>query len=167
MNMTRTGAVMGTPYYMSPEQARGSARRDQRSDLYAVGVILVRGDHGRVPFNADTFNELLFKIVLSEVPPPETIVPDLDPAFSSIIARSMARDLTQRFQTTAEFIRALDSWMQSGAAVSVPPAADACGRRSACRRALGGRAAMGSQANLNRAGPATGRDQRQLGQLAA
>jgi serine/threonine-protein kinase len=120
-----------------------------------MGVILYEAVTGRVPFDAGTFNQLMFKIVLSEVPPPETIVPDLDPAFSSIISKSMARDLTQRFQTTVEFIAALDGWLRSGAAVSLPPAGDAATAGLLPAGASGGaRAAMGSQTNINRGGAA-------------
>ena len=114
MSLTRTGAVMGTPYYMSPEQAKGSKEIDLRSDLYSVGVILYEAITGQVPFNADTFNELIFKIVLEMPPPPEQLVPDLDPAFAAILRKSMAREAPQRFQTAAEFQAALMQWMQVG-----------------------------------------------------
>jgi len=110
MNVTREGAVVGTPYYMSPEQARGGTV-DQRSDIYALGVLLYQATTGQVPFQATTFNELLFKIVLEPAPPPQHWVPDMDPDFAAIIQRAMARDPAHRFQSCAEFKDALLAWL--------------------------------------------------------
>ncbi len=109
-SMTRTGAVMGTPFYMSPEQARGQTV-DHRSDLYSVGVVAYQMITGRVPFNADTFNELLFKIALESPEPAELLAPGLDPNFSAIVMRGMARDLNHRFQNAADFRGAVDGWL--------------------------------------------------------
>jgi serine/threonine-protein kinase len=109
-SMTRTGAVMGTPYYMSPEQAKGAKGMDHRADLYAVGVILYECITGRVPFNADTFNELLFKIVLETPQPIEQVVPDSDAQFNQIIQRAMAREPGVRYQSAREFQEAVDAW---------------------------------------------------------
>jgi eukaryotic-like serine/threonine-protein kinase len=109
-SMTRTGAVMGTPYYMAPEQAKGARDLDHRVDLYAAGVILYEAITGEVPFNADTFNELLFKIVLEAAKPVEQVVPNTDPNFAAIVNKSMAREPGQRFQTAREFQQALEQW---------------------------------------------------------
>jgi serine/threonine-protein kinase len=109
-SMTRTGAVMGTPYYMAPEQAKGSRDLDHRVDLYAAGVILYECITGEVPFNADTFNELLFKIVLEQARPVEQVVPGIDATFAAIVNKSMAREPAQRFQTAREFQSALEQW---------------------------------------------------------
>lgn len=114
MSMTRTGTVMGTPFYMSPEQAKGARSTDERSDLYAVGVILYEAVTGQVPYNAGTFNELIFKIVLETPAAPETFVPNLDPGFGQLIRKSMARDPEQRFQTAAAFRDAISVWLHTG-----------------------------------------------------
>ncbi|HYP86581.1 MAG TPA: serine/threonine-protein kinase, partial [Polyangiaceae bacterium] len=109
-SMTRTGAVMGTPYYMAPEQAKGSRDLDHRVDLYAAGVILYEAITGEVPFNADTFNELLFKIVLETARPVESVVPGIDPNFAAIVNKSMAREPAARFQSAREFQQVLEQW---------------------------------------------------------
>lgn len=110
MSMTRTGAVMGTPYYMSPEQAKGARAIDTRSDLYSIGVIIYEAITGQVPFNAQTFNELIFKIALESPPPPEQFVPNLDPAFGVLMRKAMARDPAERFQTAGELKEAMLAW---------------------------------------------------------
>ncbi|MEO5726767.1 MAG: serine/threonine-protein kinase [Byssovorax sp.] len=114
MSMTRTGAVMGTPFYMSPEQARG-AKIDTRSDLYSVGVVIYQAVTGRVPFHAETFNELVFKIALESPEPAEIVAPGLDPAFAALIVRSMVRDPGGRFQTAQEFQAAVAQWLMTAA----------------------------------------------------
>jgi len=117
-SMTRTGAVMGTPYYMSPEQAKGTRDIDQRVDLYAAGVILYECVTGQVPFDAETFNELLFKIVLEEPPPVSKAAPELDAGFAAIVDKARSKDPAQRFQTARDFQQALETWA-SGAKVEL------------------------------------------------
>jgi serine/threonine protein kinase len=122
MSMTRTGAVMGTPYYMSPEQAKGG-QVDQRSDIYAIGVVLYQMITGRVPFNASSFNELLFKIALESPEPIEHIVNDCPPSFVALVNRAMAREPEGRFQNCREFQQALVQWhaQAGGHAISGTP----------------------------------------------
>jgi serine/threonine protein kinase len=107
MRMTRTGVVMGTPYYMAPEQARGSKEIDHRCDLYAAGAILYECVTGRVPFEAESVNELLFKIVLEPLLPPRSMAPELDPAFEALILCAMGREADNRYQTAPQFREAL------------------------------------------------------------
>ena len=124
MNVTRAGAVVGTPYYMSPEQAKGSSAIDARTDVYAIGVLLYQATTGQVPYQAETFNELLFKIVLEVAPPPQVYVPDIDPEFAGIILKAMAREPEHRFQSCAEFAAALQSFhLARSSALPAPPAA--------------------------------------------
>jgi serine/threonine protein kinase len=110
--MTRANAVLGTPCYMSPEQARGASETDVRSDIYSCGVILFESVTGRLPFEGESFNDLMFKIALSDAPSALTYVPTLDPDFAAMIARAVARDPGARFATAQDFADALDTWMR-------------------------------------------------------
>ena len=112
MSMTKTGAVVGTPYYMSPEQARG-AKIDHRTDLYSVGVVIYQAITGGVPFKAASFNELVFKIALEAPDPAELVVPNLDQNFAAIIAKAMIRDAPMRFQSAREFQATIAQWMMA------------------------------------------------------
>lgn len=112
-SMTRTGSVMGTPYYMAPEQARGAKNLDARLDVYAAGVILYQAATGRVPFDGETFNELLIKIVTEDTPPVSAAAPELDAGLASIIDKARQRDPAHRFQSAREFREALQSWLDT------------------------------------------------------
>ena len=110
--MTQTGAVMGSPCYMSPEQARGSKDLDARSDLFSIGVVLFECTTGRLPYEGDNFNELLFKIALNDAPDPASVMPDLDPEFAAIIRKALTRDTASRFQSAREFQAEIYGWME-------------------------------------------------------
>jgi serine/threonine protein kinase len=107
LDLTRTGMVMGTPYYMSPEQASGARDLDGRVDLYACGVILYETLTGRRPFLAANYHILLWNILKTEPPRPTELRPDLPEALESVIARAMARDRSVRYASAHEFIAAL------------------------------------------------------------
>jgi serine/threonine protein kinase len=103
---TRTGSLMGTPHYMSPEQALGKVV-DYRTDLYAVGIILYECVTGRRPFNSDSLFDLLRQHVDVVPPPPHTIRPDLPPEFEQIIMYALAKDPAHRYASAFDMAQAL------------------------------------------------------------
>jgi serine/threonine-protein kinase len=104
---TRTGAVLGTPHFMSPEQAQGAKTLDHRSDLWSLGVLAFTCLTGQRPFRARVFGDLLLELVVAPLPVPSTLARDLPPAFDAWFAKACARDPGARFQTAKEQADAL------------------------------------------------------------
>jgi serine/threonine protein kinase len=100
---TDAGIVMGTPYYMSPEQCQGRAELDHRTDVYSLGVILFEMLTGRVPFAGEGYGEVMTKHISLPPPPARRFVPDLPVAIEAILSRALAKDPGARFQTMTEF----------------------------------------------------------------
>lgn len=105
--LTHTGMVMGTPYYMAPEQARGDSGLDQRVDLWAVGVMMYEALTGRRPFVATNYNALLVKILTSRPRPPQKLAPAIPDVAAAIIDRALSKLREDRFQSAREFYDAI------------------------------------------------------------
>ncbi|MBI5499511.1 MAG: serine/threonine protein kinase [Deltaproteobacteria bacterium] len=105
--LTQTGTILGTPYYMSPEQARGMKDLDPRVDVYAMGAILYQMLTGKPPFDGDSYNQLLGSILLDDFPRPTVLRPDVPPALEELILRATEKDRDKRFRDAAEMREAL------------------------------------------------------------
>lgn len=105
--MTRTGALMGTPAYMSPEQAKGD-KADGRSDIFTLGIILYELVTGQVPFQADTLMGTLMKRCQERAKPPIELEPSLPPALNRVIMKALATDTAERYQTASELLEDLN-----------------------------------------------------------
>ncbi|HSQ67653.1 MAG TPA: serine/threonine-protein kinase [Polyangiaceae bacterium] len=114
--LTGTGAMLGTPSFMAPEQARGAMDVDARADLYAVGATMYQALTGRLPHEAASVPALLFAIVEKEPTPLREVRPDLPPELVAVVERAMAKDRAARFQSADEMRSALSPW--SGLPVS-------------------------------------------------
>ncbi|HEX4458143.1 MAG TPA: serine/threonine-protein kinase [Polyangia bacterium] len=105
--LTRTGAVLGTPAYMAPEQARGGSAIDQRCDVYALGAIIYRAITGRAAFSGEDAGRTLTSVIWDEPQRPKTLRRDLPDGLELVIQRAMAKDPAARFQSMAELDAAL------------------------------------------------------------
>jgi tRNA A-37 threonylcarbamoyl transferase component Bud32 len=103
---TATGAVIGTPAYLPPEQGQGE-RGDERSDIYALGVVLYEMVTGRVPFDADTPLAVIFKHISDPLPLPRELNPALPEAVERVILKALAKDPGERYQRMADMSNAL------------------------------------------------------------
>ncbi len=118
---TKTGMVLGTPSYMSPEQL-GGRKIDGRSDLFSLGVTLYQMLSGRLPFEGESMTQLMFAIANTPHAPIRTLNAALPPWVEAVIDRALAKDFELRFQTGAEFADAIRQARKAGAGA---PSADA------------------------------------------
>ena len=103
VQLTRTGWILGTPLYMSPEQAMGQAA-DHRADLYSFAIVLYELLLARPPFKAETPVATLLAHVHEPVPPPREIDPDFDPRLEAVLLRALSKDPDERYQTAGELV---------------------------------------------------------------
>jgi serine/threonine-protein kinase len=107
LDLTRAGMVMGTPFYMSPEQARGDRDLDARVDIYGCGVLLYEALTGKRPFEAKSYNVLLWQILTKPPRPARELRPEIPPAIARVIETAMARHRDDRFPNATAFIQVL------------------------------------------------------------
>ncbi len=106
--ITQTGSVMGTPHYLSPEQAQGQDVTAV-SDLYSIGVMLYEALTGRVPFEGDSAVAVAMKQVSQAPQRPSSVNPNVSPALDAVVMRALEKEPGQRFQSADAFIAALDA----------------------------------------------------------
>jgi len=114
---TKTGMVLGTPSYMSPEQLLGK-KVDGRTDLYALGVMLYQMSCGQPPFVGQSMGQLMLRIANEPCPDVRALNPLVPEALAAVIERAMRKDAAQRFQTGDEMARALRACFGDGLAAS-------------------------------------------------
>jgi hypothetical protein len=109
LDLTRTGMVMGTPYYMSPEQARGQRDLDGRVDVYACGVMMYEAVAGKRPFLAPNYNALLLAIINTSPRPLVDVRTATPPDLDAVVRRAMARQRDDRYVSAMQMMRDLQA----------------------------------------------------------
>ena len=117
--LTATGALVGTPEYMSPEQARGLTV-DARSDQYSLAVVAYEMLSGQVPFQAESTLALMYKVVHEPLPPIRQVRPGLPAGVEGVLAKALAKEPGDRYATVSSFVEALGQALAGRAVEGVP-----------------------------------------------
>jgi serine/threonine-protein kinase len=111
--ITQAGSVLGTPFYMAPEQAKDFSKVDQRSDIYSLGVTLFKSLTGKVPFDGRTPIEVMIKAIEGKRQALRDLRPDLPPPVEALVDRMMARNPEDRFQQADDVIAAIEALLRT------------------------------------------------------
>ena len=106
--LTKTGATLGTPHYISPEQARDPSNADAQSDLWSLGATMYHAVCGRPPFSGDSVAEILSAVLYERVPDPSERAPALSAGFVLVLRKCLTRDRANRYATPAELLADLE-----------------------------------------------------------
>jgi eukaryotic-like serine/threonine-protein kinase len=122
--LTHTGLLLGTPLYMSPEQARGSEDLDHRVDIWALGVLLYESLTGEVPFRANNYLQIISQVLTHEPLSPSRLRPELGipDAVDAVVMCAMEKDRARRYQTMAELEHDLERLLAGDQNVGLRPA---------------------------------------------
>jgi serine/threonine protein kinase/class 3 adenylate cyclase len=112
-HVTRAGALIGTPSYMSPEQVRSAKGADHRSDLWSLGVVAYRALTGQLPFIGESLGDLIIRICTDAPAPPSSLVPGLSAEVDRFFEKALARDPAQRFSSAREMASAFAALVES------------------------------------------------------
>ncbi|HET6281804.1 MAG TPA: serine/threonine-protein kinase [Polyangia bacterium] len=129
--LTHTGLLLGTPLYMSPEQARGEEDLDHRVDIWALGVMLYECLTGEVPFRANNYLGIISQVLNHAARPPSQLRPELGipEAVEAVVMRAMDKDRTRRYQAMTDLERDLGRLLAGDQNVGMPLVAPAASER--------------------------------------
>jgi serine/threonine-protein kinase len=113
--------LMGTPHYISPEQARGDKDLDERTDIYSLGIVLYETVVGRVPFSADTPFSIIHDHIYTPLPLPCEVNPAVPPEIQNVLLKALAKDREDRFVTAQQMVDAYLGAVEGIGSVEIPP----------------------------------------------